>query len=146
MVLNKIKYFAYGSNMNSEEILSCLGSKPKLIGIALLLDFKFAYNKKSIDATGKANVYPADNTGVYGVVYELSKEQIKLLDIKEGGYNRLTVTLQLSDKETRVITYTAKSERIDNKLHPSEDYRAKIIKGAKENNLPSIYIKEFLED
>lgn len=138
------KYFAYGSNMDDATIASCLHQQPKVIGISALLNYKFSYNKKSIDGTGKANIYPCDNAKVYGLVYEVTEEQMKQVDKKEKGYDRLTIELMLDDKKTEVITYTAKPARIDNTLQPSPDYKNKVIRGAYKNNLPVNYIKKFL--
>jgi hypothetical protein len=133
--------------MNRDEILSALGEKPMIIGIAKLLDYKFAYNKRgSKDGTGKANIYPCKNVYVYGVTYELIDEQMKKLDIKEDGYVRICTTLLFGGKKISAVSYKAKPNRIDDALRPSKDYRNKIIQGAIENKLPKTYIKKFIEN
>lgn len=137
-----MKYFAYGSNMYSLEIKVTLGSKPKSSGITKLTGYKFAYNKESTrDHSGKANIYPQSDEYVYGVLYEVTAEQMSEIDKKEGGYKRLEISLLLGDKKVKAITYSAKPERINNNIHPTDEYRSKIAKGATENNLPVSYIK-----
>ena len=141
-----MKYFAYGSNMYSCEIVTTLDIKPEIIGVIKLTGYKFAYNKESSrDHSGKANIYPYSNVYVCGVIYEVSEELMKLIDAKEGGYNKINIVLPLDGKNVKAVTYTAKPERIDDMLQPTDDYRSKIIKGAVENKLPTSYIEQFLE-
>lgn len=79
-----MRYFAYGSNMDNCEIVTALGSKPKTVGTGKLTGYRLAYNKKSSkNGTGKANIYPGNNVSVYGVVYEVTETQMKLIDKKK---------------------------------------------------------------
>jgi len=92
-------YFAYGSNMNLDQMKQrCPESK--LVGKAYLPNYKLGFTRQSKNwnsPVADALVSPGDE--IWGVVYELTKNDIELLDIKEGHpeiYKRIKETAFLA--------------------------------------------------
>ena len=116
------------------------------IDCAINSDWKTAikFNKKSIDGSGKTNIIGENTSKVFGIIYELTDEQIKLLDKIEAGYKKSTVDTLLEGNTVRADTYFAIPKKTDNNLLPTRDYLSFLILGAKEHNFPEDYV-EFLE-
>jgi hypothetical protein len=89
-------YFAYGSNMNQDQMRDrCPDSK--LLGKAVLPDHKLAFTRFSStwdSAVADILVFPGHS--VWGMLYEISKEDLEMLDRKEGHpriYQRKRLTV-----------------------------------------------------
>lgn len=84
---DSIYYFAYGSNMNREQMLTRCPSSTK-IGIACLLDHKIAFTRfsaKRESAVADILVSPGDE--VWGILYKITQNDLAELDKKEGAPN-----------------------------------------------------------
>jgi hypothetical protein len=79
------------------------------------------------------------------VLYELSEEQLNILDKNEQGYERTLVKVGIDGNEIEVQTYIALEDSINNNLLPTEKYLSYIINGAKDHNLPEEY-QNFLKN
>lgn len=77
-------YFAYGSNMDEQDMRRrCPGSRP--LGSARLDGHRLAFTRRSIrSATGVADVLPTPGHTVWGALYELDEDEFEVLDRKEG--------------------------------------------------------------
>lgn len=137
--MEKAKYFAYGSNMSLKRINKRISSVD-LVGVGKLKDYEFICNKRSIDGSAKANIEFNQGSYVWGVIFELNKSELYLLDKIEGGYKRKEVTIKMSNDKISVYTYI--SENIKEDMRVLQDYKDIIIKGAKENDLPKKYINK----
>ncbi|KAF4576681.1 hypothetical protein EYR40_000929 [Pleurotus pulmonarius] len=73
-----VLYFGYGSNMWLEQMQRRCPNSP-YVGIAVLEGWRWMINER-----GYANVVPSAEDHVYGLVYKLSEEDEKSLDIYEG--------------------------------------------------------------
>lgn len=136
-------YFAYGSNMLPERLLERI-EKYHMSFPAKLSDFKFTYNKKSIDGTAKANIEPNQNIEVHGACFEIDEEDFEILKKHEGGYDRRNITITTTEgNETKAVTYISNS--IDNKLIPTNEYKSLVLNGAKHWKLDETYISEYLD-
>jgi len=140
-------YFAYGANMLRETIEKRVMNVNKKVikkGTAILDKFEIVFNKPS--SRGKfvfSNIRENQNKFVYGVVYELTEDQLKELDKREKGYIREKKKVKLTNgDEVEAYVYIAKETKEG--LKPLEIYVKDLIKGAKENNLPENYIKEII--
>ncbi len=137
-------YFAYGSNMSSRQMserLAC--DQLTIIGRARLQGYQLVFDKISRDGTGKANLTKDDSGEVWGVVYQLTDEQMSDLDDFEAGYSREKVEVILDDgQRLEVDTYI--SSRRNPSLRPHIDYVQTIVSGAQENELPEEYILHIL--
>jgi hypothetical protein len=108
-------------------------------GTATLSDYNIVFNKLSIDKSGKTNIAPEEQQNVFGVLYEMSDEQLKMLDESEKGYVRVPMIVDVGGKPTEVQTYVAMEERISNDLLPTSEYLSYLIDGAVEHNFPKEY-------
>jgi len=142
-------YFAYGSNMLRSRLENQKKGEKRIgqvvdHGVAILLGHTIKFNKISIDGSGKTNIIGDNDSKVFGVIYELTNEQINLLDEIEVGYTRLPVGVILGNNTIQSDTYFALIENVDDNLLPTRDYLNFLVLGAKEHNFPEDYI-EFLE-
>jgi gamma-glutamylcyclotransferase (GGCT)/AIG2-like uncharacterized protein YtfP len=144
-----VKYFAYGSNM-LEARLTHPSRVPSAIciGVGVLLGFKIHFHKIGMDGSAKCNAFATGNKNdsVYGVVFDIAEKDVAVLDEKEdierGGYSRrkVNVIMQKDSNQYVVNCYFANSEFIDNTLHPFDWYKALVIAGARDHDLPDDYI------
>jgi len=82
-----LKYFAYGSNMDHEQIISRCPSA-NYVGVGFMPDYKLAFTRNSRNwNSAVADVLISPSDVVWGVVYELSMEDLNKLDIHEGHPN-----------------------------------------------------------
>ena len=88
--MSSTKYFAFGSNMSNRRMKDRIPSASPL-GIGRLKGYKFYCNKKSNDGSGKGNLLRSDGSDVWGVVFEINKSDLAVLDGYEVGYQRINV-------------------------------------------------------
>ena len=132
-------YFAYGSNMCSMRMHQRAPSAV-VIGIACLQDHHVVCNKQGQDGTAKANIVPHRDASTYGVLYEISANEMKFLDTKETGYRRVEKTiLNHLHQSIRVQTYVA--FRLTRQPATTDWYKSLMIQGATEHGLPEDYIR-----
>ena len=144
-------YFAYGSNMNWNQMRERCPSS-RFVGIAVLRDHKLAFTRKSVDrGCGVADVVEEDGAHVWGVVYEIADLDVGKLDTKEGfrpgrdknSYNRRECMVFLDGKDQRPLTVSAYfGDPQPNPPLPNATYRNLILAGAEHWHLPKQYILE----
>lgn len=150
-------YFAYGSNLDPDEMHShCPESR--VVGLAALHDHRLTFPLHFEPwGGGTAGVSHTHGSTVWGVLYELSESDLASLDRYEGWkgpgdhhnlYDRelATVVLTRADdgsvpRRVRATTYFA---RTLNPMPPSRRYLDTILRGARHHRLPAEYI-EWLE-
>ena len=146
-------YFAYGSNLNPEQMrLRCPGHK--VVGLAAFRDHRLAFPLTSHDwGGGVASLVPAPGTSAWGVVYELSDEDLASLDRYEGYqgpgdhhnlYERQSVFVDLTrpddgsiPRRVRTCCYFASPS---NPAPPSRRYLDAVLAGARHHRLPDEYV------
>jgi len=112
-------------------------------GVAALAEHRLSCGKRGDDGSGKAHCEPLPGAAVWGALYELSAAQMRALDRFEPGYRRAEVELAFaSGARLRALTYRA--ERFTDDPVPFDWYKALMIEGAREHNLPAAY-RELLE-
>ena len=138
--------FAYGSNMLSGRIRRRCPSAAAL-GTAELHGYEIKWHKRSKDGSGKCDVVQINNATavVYGVLYEISVGERQALDKAEGvgiGYEAKNgeVTFMGTPRMASIYHATA----IDPSLKPYSWYKALVVAGAKEHNLPERYVERLL--
>lgn len=144
---NKILYFAYGSNLNHEQMKQrCPESK--FISRVVLKNYKLVYDGYGPHRHGAvANIVPHTGETVWGGLFELSQNDLNRLDKFEGYpdvYSRKEASVE-NDKNDiieKVFIYYKKPEAIGN---PSQGYQYIIVKGAEECGLPKDYIDKILK-
>ena len=131
-----MKYFAYGSNMNEQRMID-RGLTPSFKTVALLENFEFLMNKKSLKlpGVGFANIEPKNSHAVEGILYTVTEDEIKMLDKFEGypkHYDRVEVTVSTLEGNEFAIAYIAKPEWVIKEgLKTSKEYKGHIIEGSK---------------
>ena len=147
-------YFSYGSNMNQDNMdRFCDRIKRPRIDLesrnprrGKLKDYKLDFNYHSNRMGGGAgNLSPALGEIVEGIVYDMSEEDFRTLDEKEGlptAYRRIMVPITLEDGSTlqEVTTYIACDDRIVPFSPPTEAYKQDLIDGARANGLSTAWI------
>ena len=141
-------YFAYGSNMDPhrKELRTGLIREAKT---TRLPNYRFTFNKRGDDGSGKANIVPDEKAKVWGVIFRCTKKTLDRLDKDEGApkhYRRQTVSVFTDeDVEYEAITYVAQDSKIQDGLKPTSDYLKHIIDGARHYKLHELdqdYITE----
>lgn len=142
-------YFAYGSNMNFEQMNERCPGGHVFLKRAFLRGYRFVYDGYSNYRKGAvANIVETreENDIVWGALFEINSECLSKLDSYEGYpyfYDRKEVIVQDDEgNQYRTIVYlrTGKDES-----NPSESYKNIIIRGAKDCGIPDEYIEKFLD-
>ncbi len=146
-------YFAYASNLDPDQMQSrCPGAI--VVGLAALRDHRLVFPLYSNSwGGGVSSFQPAHGDTVWGLLFEVSEEHIRALDVFEGYrgpgdqhnvYDRDQVTVELvrSDdgsipRRVRASAYVA---RPSNPSPPSRRYLDTILRGARHHRLPEEYI------
>ena len=137
-------YFAYGSNMQTEEIHrqeKCPGAV--FTGTGYLINRKLVFNKKSTKWGRAANIESSYGDTVYGVVYDLTvDEESSKLDNSEGGCHRIDVKVRMLPDRRLVdgFTYEADQDMITSEGAVKQEYIDLLVDGAKEHGLPDEYV------
>ncbi len=132
--------FAYGSNMPVRRIQARVPGA-RLIGTARLAGYRLTWHKRSQDGSGKCNIVPAEGSVVHGVLYDIPESEKSVLDKAEGlghGYEKQTVKVETSSGSRDALAYVATD--IVEGLRPYTWYKALVVAGAREHNLPPGYI------
>lgn len=141
-----MKIFAYGSNMNVNRLKQRVPSAVKVCN-ASLPGYKFAFNKRSNDGSGKGNIQQTNVDGdtVAGVVFEINEAEKPALDAVEGlgsGYNQAVVDLLDENGKTfQAQVYIADENAVDDNLMPYDWYKEFVVTGAEQNDLPAEYVQ-----
>jgi cation transport regulator ChaC len=149
-----IKYFAYGSNMDKEDLdkwCEKQPSSPKIkflsVSPAKLNGFKLSFNYFSTSRhAGAANLMKAEDSRVYGLLIEIEDGDLQILRDKEGYpkyYDEIPVKVEKFNGAVvqNVKTYKVVSSR-ETPSHqpPTESYLQLIIKSARKYQFPDEYI------
>jgi gamma-glutamylcyclotransferase (GGCT)/AIG2-like uncharacterized protein YtfP len=138
-------YFAYGSNMNHEQMSKRCPSS-KYIKRGYLQGYKFVYDGYSSMRGGAvANVVKSNSGIVWGGIFEISEDNLSALDRYEGypnNYDRKEVNITDDNNAiSKAIVYYRINKEIGK---PPGEYRQVVIEGANDCNLPEDYIKSYL--
>jgi hypothetical protein len=140
-------FFAYGSNMLTERLRErCPDARP--VGAAIARGHVLSFSKRSKDGSGKATLLTlADGARqeAHGVLFKIPSAQRRKLDKAEDhnkGYRRNDefVVVMTSGRKIAASTYLALPEARDEALLPYDWYRALIVAGALEHELPEPYV------
>jgi len=133
--MNKIYYYAYGSNMSEQRMID-RGLTPLNKQIGYLEEFKFLINKKSFKnpSMGFANVIPDENSTVEGVLYEVYESDIKKLDKFEGfpnhyGKEQLNIRLSNGSYVKGVVYIANHNWTSPTELKTTNEYKNYILEG-----------------
>lgn len=136
-------YFAYGSNLSTEQISERCPSA-RFISAGWLPGYRLDFTRRSsLWEGGVADVVVSAKDDVWGVVYTISEEDFAELDKHEGYpdcYNRFEATIfTLDGMLERIWVYTVKEK--EPFVAPSKAYMNVLKAAAKEHQFPSDYRK-----
>jgi hypothetical protein len=134
-------YFAYGANMDVETLKERkVDFRPVAIG--KVRDVRLVFHVPGSDDTGKADLMDDRRSHVHGVVYDVPESSLAGLDVYEdverGRYRRQLVTVQTELGELSCAIY--RGAKFRSGLKPSEDYLARMLRGAQHHGLPQHYL------
>ena len=139
-------YFAYGSNMHPGNMRKrCPGCT--FVAAARLREYRLAFTRAwaSWGGGGVADIQPAPESIVEGVVWEITAAHRDALDVYEeypNAYTRMDMVVETFDGRT--LTAFAYVAQPAGNHRPSRHYLHQIIEGAKAHGLSPGYIA-FLE-
>ncbi|MCA9015317.1 MAG: gamma-glutamylcyclotransferase [Planctomycetaceae bacterium] len=143
----QIYYFAYGSNLHPVRLEARIGAS-QIAGVAQLPGAELCFHKVGRDRSGKCDIVCRESTSatVWGVVYQISVGQKKILDQHESlgqGYQILeTFVFTRQEQKIPVYTYQAMSDYIDPSLKPFDWYHELVVQGALFHGFPTEYLAE----
>ena len=137
-------YFAYGSNMDPEQMQSRCPNH-RVIGVGYLNHYTLAFTRWSRSwNSGTADILPERGKRVYGVLYDLSLDDLKRMDKFADyptSYTRQDLVVAFEGESLPALTYMAVRQGV---FFPSKSYLEKMIQGAAKSNIPEKYI-DFLK-
>ena len=140
-------YFAYGSNMQSATFRGRRGHTWTRALAARVDGWRLALDKPSLVSSSEsvATLVADPSAHTFGVLYEISEEELAQLDLTEGvligHYRRIEVTAEPVGERheaVRAVTLVSDTQRSD--LRPSERYVRLLVEGAEEHGLPAEWI------
>ncbi len=142
-----IYYFAYGSNLDQKQMKSRCPSY-KLIGKYVLKNYKLAYTIFSKKRNcGCADIIESVNDEVWGLLYQITKDDLEKLDLYEGhpvNYKRFTVRVQdINGKTIEAQSYEVVNKKTEYQI-PSREYHRIIVDNSTKNGFPDSYHKFLL--
>ena len=140
-----IYYFAYGSNLWTQQMVRRIGPIDRNDGWprrASLAGYRVVFNMQGEDGNVYANIEPAAESVVLGVVYRCTPDVLKIMDQYESGYERRQVTVISENGERlEVTTYIALTGHVTTvATAPTDEYLQRIVRGAAEHGIPEAYI------
>jgi gamma-glutamylcyclotransferase len=113
---------------------------------AFLREYKFVYDGYSTSCRGAvANIVPSNGDTVWGGLFEIDTDCLKVLDEYEGYpyfYDRKQLNVKDDENKTRKAMAYFRTGRIIGS--PWDEYRSVILQGAKDCGLPKDYIGLYL--
>lgn len=136
-------YFAYGSNLDPQQMQRRCPNYV-LVGPAVLPDCRIAFTAYSDTwCGGLADVVPALGREVWGVLYELTDEDLALLDRHEGHpavYARQARRVFYKGRREQAWVYEVVKK--EGPFRPSADYQAILLQAAGDYGFPERYTEE----
>lgn len=145
--------FIYGPDSVQGRVYDRLGAS-EVLGGAVLEGYALRFNKPSFKTEdGLANVVREPGQSVFGVLYDLTRKQIDMLEGYYGGYQREQLKVLPLPRETRegeeksplptgpidATIYLAR--RVKDGLKPTKENLALTVKGAEENGAPGTFLE-----
>jgi len=142
-------YFAYGSNIDQKQMGSrCPGAQ--LTGIAQLAGYRLCFPRRSsVRDSAILSIEPFEGTTVWGVTYEMSSDDLRRLDHREG-YDAGRPPVQNSATRIPVKVSRLRGETVEAYTYvvapqpkpglPSTNYLKLIINAAAVHGFPEDYL------
>jgi gamma-glutamylcyclotransferase (GGCT)/AIG2-like uncharacterized protein YtfP len=113
----------------------------QFVCVASLKDYRFAIARHSrLRNCGTANIFADMGSEVWGIVYDVSDQDLILLDGFEDGYRREKLFVRPNGDgqcSVEVLVYIAEKE--DKVPLPNPEYKRLMVDGARHWNIPESY-------
>lgn len=133
-------YFAYGSNLCLPRFLTRVPSARFCI-TAKMKDHRLVFNKRSKDASAKANLKPEAGSSVYGALFYFDSKDLPALEKAEHGYEKRECTVTSLEGESKALTFIAPPKSCAENLKPYDWYLDLICNGGRRFGLPEFYME-----
>jgi gamma-glutamylcyclotransferase (GGCT)/AIG2-like uncharacterized protein YtfP len=132
-----MRYFAYGSNMDGRQTAeTCPACQP--VGHGKLEGFRLEFNVYSDRwEGGAANLEPDAEAHVWGVVWDISEEDLAALDTYIGHptyYRQEQVVVDVGGDRMECLTYRVAHQQ--GYVRPTDSYLNRLRQAIRENGLP----------
>ena len=136
--MSPLRYFAYGSNLDADQMRArCPSSRPLVRARLTHHRLGFTYFSTRWDG-GAADVIPDSEDEVWGAVYELDERDLGLLDGFERGYDRVHLEVRGDGGDLyRTTSYCVRSKR---DFAPHRVYVEKMLSWGERWRLPPGYL------
>lgn len=143
--IEKQTYFAYGSNMNLEQ-MAYRCPKAERIRVVRLADYELTFAGR--DGNGVATIRPKEGSCVDGVLWQITAECERSLDFYEGyphlyGKETVIVKDRLGGSHQAMV-YVMNEPYCRSPALPAKSYLQGILDGCDENGINKAQIKEAL--
>ena len=145
-------YFAYGSNMNQEDLNRHFKKYyhyiwvPRRPRVAVLKDYRLDFNYYSESRKGSAaNIMASPGDSVVGLLFEVDEQEFKVLGRKEGApdrYDEIDVEVTADGRAVDAKTFKVLKKHETEFRKPAADYMALIISAAEAHDFPAWYIEK----
>lgn len=136
-------YFAYGSNLNKEQVKERINSF-KECGPAILEDYKLTFNIYSPARDGGvADILTSKGDKVYGAVYKMSKEKLYKVEetgLKSGRYKPEQVEVNYNNQKINATAFVVSDK--NDFIEPSDEYLKTILNGLRDHGYDENIIEE----
>ncbi|WP_143959201.1 gamma-glutamylcyclotransferase family protein [Litoribacter populi] len=140
--MKNMLYFAYASNLKKELFEERLGHLAQFKGVGILSQYGFRFNHPMEDGTARANIVASPNEHVYGVLYEISEDDLRHFLKSEPGYEYKEIEIHTNQGKVKAGTFLSPENM--NNIFPSESYLAYIVDGGKAFKLPNDYLENIV--
>ena len=142
--MKRIQYFAYGSNMNRNQMaFRC--PEAEVLETVRLEGYRLDFCTNG-GGCGVATIQPEEDSCVFGVLWSITEQDERHLDHYEGFpylYKKETVTVTDRDgKEYIGMVYTMNAPYRDVPALPSQSYLHSILAGCRQNGLQTFPVLE----
>ncbi|MBW2279513.1 MAG: gamma-glutamylcyclotransferase [Deltaproteobacteria bacterium] len=138
--MNLVSYFAYGSNLDADQMRERCPSSQALAR-ARLDDHRLDFTHWSRRwRGGAADVIREPGATVWGVVYRLCTDDLERLDRFEGGYARIQVRVEdASGARHEALSYSVREK---SSHAPCPAYLARMVDWGERWGLPESYLED----
>jgi len=133
-------YFAYGSNLNFDQMARrCPGAR--LFARGILSDHQFIIFNR-----GYATLIPMENEVSWGGIWKINQAHLVKLDayegVSQGLYQRESIPVQMPDSDNQTIHCEVYFSNDTQPGTANPGYMEAVIKGAQDCRLPAEYINK----
>ncbi len=137
--------FVYGPDSLQGRMYDKLGPCD-VLGGASLPGYRLSFDKPNMksDGEGFANLAEAKGESTFGVLYELSRKQVEMLEGYYGGYNSKDLPVYLVQEdgtEKKMLAQVLIARRTGQGLKPTKSALEATVKGAEENEAPTAFLE-----